>query len=214
MSRAGMMKRGREGSIMMETVIAIPLYFILLGGIMWIGDLMIARTKLVIADRYAVWNYGCRYEPGGYSGGMIHSRFFDASEFKQVSGVTTEKTEYDWSQKASGEVRLQMRMPDWTRFMFNAGSVMYDTGVPEEQVQLRGRSLGGGHTVVMRTKREAQPDYIRNRYGIPESGAVARRYRDIYNEKWPWGSDSPGGGGSSGDGQEYHRYGQYKHWSE
>ena len=186
MKKRESMKCGRDGSIMMETVIAIPIFMILLGGILWIGDLMVARQKLVMADRYSVWNYGCRYNPGGYDAGTIHQRFFDSSDYKKPTKVETDKKEYDWSLEAKGNVQLEMTMPDWTRFMFNAGSVMYGSGAPEETVKLVGRSLGGGHMVLMRTKAEADPGYIRNKYGINESGQVAKKWRDIYGEKWPY----------------------------
>lgn len=202
-----------SGSILMETIIAIPLFMILLGGIMWIGDLMVARQKLVIADRYAVWNYGCRYNPGGYDAGTIHQRFFDSSEYRQPSDVKTDREEFDWSLKALGEVRLKMKMPDWTRNMFNAGSIMYGSGVPDEESELVGRSLGGGHLVLMRTKAEADPGYIRNKYGVDESGQVATKWTDIYSEKWPF-NDADTFACEQLDGQEYRRHDQYVSWSK
>ena len=179
----------------METVIAIPLFMILLGGIMWIGDLMVTRQQLLIANRYVVWNYGCRYNPGGYDAATLHERFFDSSEYRKPKDVQTQKKDYDWSVEASGKVHLDMKMPDWTRFMFNAGSVMfgggdhgveYGAGAPEENVELNGRSQDGGQMILMRTQAEADPGYIRNKYGIPESGQVAKKWRDIYGEKWPY----------------------------
>lgn len=179
-------KGGRDGSVLLETIIAIPLYMIMLGGIMWIGDLMVTRQQLMIADRYAVWNYGNRHNPGGYDAGTIHARFFDSSEYHKPTKVETDKQEYDWSLEAKGIVQLNMQMPDWTRFMFNAGAVMFGTGAPEENMDMIGRSLGGGHKVLMRTKAESEPGYIRNRYGVPESGQVYVKWRDIYGEKWPY----------------------------
>ncbi len=176
----------QEGSVLLETVIAIPLFMILLGGIMWIGDLMVTRQQLVIADRYAVWNDGCRYQPGGIEPGTIHQRFFDSSEHRRPTKVETEKKEYDWSLEDQGIVQLKMNMPDWTRFMFNAGNIMFESGVPEEEMNLIGRSMGGGHVVLMRTKAEADSGYIRNRYGVDESGEVTKKWRDIYKEKWPY----------------------------
>ncbi len=170
----------------METVIAIPLFLIFLGGVMWLGDLMIARQKLMIADRYAVWNYGCRYQPGGFDADTIHQRFFDSSEYRRPTRVQTEKETFDWSLSAKGQVRLEMRMPEWTRNLFNAGAAIYKSGVPEESTELTGRSLNGSHAVLMRTEEKSSPDYIRNKYGIPESGKVSTKWKEIYNEKWPY----------------------------
>lgn len=171
---------------MLETVIVLPLYLILLGGIMWLGDLMVARQSLMIADRYVAWSYGSRYAPGHYDAGTLHDRFFNASDYKEVTSVPTSQEVRDWWLKATGQVKLKMRMPEWTRYMYNAGQVMHGTGEPEDDMELIGRSLSGGHTVLMRSKEEAEPAYIRNQYGIPESGQVYVKWRDIANEKWPY----------------------------
>ncbi len=55
---------GERGSVLMETVIAIPLYIVLIGGMFWLGDLLLAKHKLVTADRYAAWNAGNRHAGG------------------------------------------------------------------------------------------------------------------------------------------------------
>jgi len=177
---------GKSGSILMETIIAIPLYMILLGGIIWLGDLMVARQSLMIADRYVAWSYGSRYNPGQYDTGTLHDRFFDSSDFRKPTSAPTSRKVYDWCLEATGQVNLTMRMPDWTRFMFNAGQVMLGTGEPIDNLDLIGRSLSGGHTVLMRTKEEADPGYIRNQYGVTESGQVYVKWRDIAKEKWPY----------------------------
>ncbi|MEI6562768.1 MAG: hypothetical protein WCO42_00515 [bacterium] len=207
---------GKSGTILLETIIAIPLYMILLGGIMWLGDLMVARQKLVIADRYAVWNYGCRYNPGGFDAETIHQRFFDSSEYRNPSEVKTDKEDFDWCLAASGEVKLKMKMPDWTRSMFNARAIMADQtispGALDEEVDLVGRSLGGGHLVLMRTKSESEPGYIRNKYGVSESGQVTKYpWTDIYNEKWPFDSK---GSFSSVTPKGHERDSQYQTWSK
>lgn len=170
----------------METVIAIPLYLVMLGGIIWIGDLMLTRQKLVIADRYATWNYGSRHEPGEHDAGAIHQRFFDSSEYRRPTAVQKERQDFDWMLRARGQVKLTFRMPEWTLYMFNAAAVMYGAQLPAETWDLIGRSLGGKHAVLMRTKAEAQPSYIRNKYGIPESGEVARQWEEIADEAWPY----------------------------
>lgn len=169
----------------METVLVIPLFLAMIGGIFWIGDLMWTRQQLTIADRYTTWNYGCRYEPGGWDAGTIHARFFESSEFRRPTGVQVEKQPFDWSHRVRGQVRLTMKMPDWTRYMFNGVSVFYGGQAPEETMPMTGRSLDGRHAVVMRTKEKADPGYIRNKYGVPESGEVATQWKDIYGEKWP-----------------------------
>ena len=171
---------------MMETILVLPLYMILLGGILWIGDLMVARQSLVMADRYVAWSYGSRHNPGMFDSGTVHARFFEDSSVKTVTGTPTSHEDFDWIRKATGQAKLTMRMPDWTRFMFNAGQVMFGTGEPLDNLDLIGRSISGGHTVLMRTQAEADPGYIRNLYGVDNSGKVYVKWRDIAAEKWPY----------------------------
>jgi hypothetical protein len=178
----------------METVLAIPLYMIILGGLMWIGDLMVTRQQLVIADRYVAWNKGLRYSDKGQTdAATVHRLFFaeangSPSPYHRptASDGKIDKV-YDWSHQASGQVRLDMRMPEWTRYMFNAAQVMYESGVPlESATAMQGRDKPDQrHVVVMRTKEEAETSYIRNKYGVNPSGEVAKKWEEISDEKWP-----------------------------
>lgn len=179
----------------METVIAIPLYMILLGGILWLGDLLVTRQQLVIADRYVAWNKGMRYDDKGQTdAATVHRLFFAEangapSEYhRPVAGDGRIDAVYDWCHKASGQVRLDMRMPEWTRYLFNAGQVMYASGVPlESAAAMQGRDKPDQrHVVVMRTREEARPGYIRNRYGVSASAEVAKQWREIAGEGWPY----------------------------
>jgi hypothetical protein len=170
----------------METVLAIPLFLALIGGVMWVGDLMVTRQQCLIADRYAAWNYGCRHEPGGYDAGTIHARFFESSEYRRPQDVRTEKEVFKWTHGARAGVRLKMRMPEWTQYMFNGATVILGAEPIEPDVELTGRSFAGRHSVLMRTRDGAQPGYIRNRYDIPGCGEVAKKWRDLYQEPWPY----------------------------
>jgi hypothetical protein len=185
----------RGGSIMMETVLAIPLFMILLGGTFWIGELMIARQKLVICDRYIAWNKGLRYDDRGQiDSATVRRLFFTEPDgtvlqnHRVTSARGTIADSFDWSHAAEGQARLDVEMPDWTRFMFNAGRMMYSTGEPDPRaMNIQGRDKPDQkHVVVMRTKAEAEMSYIRNKYGVSESGEVASQWRDITDEKWPY----------------------------
>ncbi len=188
-------KRSQQGSILMETIIAIPLYMIVLGGILWIGDLMVARQQLVIADRYVAWNKGLRYDDKGQTdASTLHRLFFAEANgspsryHKPTQSDGKIDQVFDWSHAASGQVRLDMRMPEWTRYLFNAGQVMYESGVPIEQATaMQGRDKPDQrHVVLMRTKEEAKMSYIRNKYGVSNSEQVAKKWRPITEEKWPY----------------------------
>lgn len=179
----------------METVVVIPLFMIFIGGVMWLGDLMVTRQQLVIADRYVAWNTGLRYDDKGKTdASTIHKAFFteangDPSKYHTPSASNGKvEKDFDWSHAVSGQVKLRMKMPSWTRSMFNAGQVFYEAGVPLEQVStMFGRDTEDQqHVVLMRTKKEADPEYIRNKYGRKESGQVAKQWEKIADEKWPY----------------------------
>ncbi len=185
----------RSGSIMLETVIAIPLFMILLGGTFWIGELMIARQKLVICDRYIAWNKGLRYDDSGeIDAGTVHHLFFIEPDGtilnnqRVTSSSGTIAHNFDWSHASEGQAKLDIEMPNWTRFMFNAANVMYNTGEPDYQAfSIQGRDKADQkHLVVMRTEAEAKSEYIRNKYGVKESGEVAYQWEKIADEKWPY----------------------------
>ncbi len=185
----------RSGSILMETVLVIPLYMIMLGGIFWIGELMIARQKLVIADRYIAWNKGLRYDDKGQiDSGTIRKLYFSEpggaplENQRVTSSVGTIADTFDWSHAAEGQAKLDIEMPDWTRFMFNAGRAMYNSGEPDHKASgIQGRDKPDQkHLVVMRTKKEAEMSYIRNKYGVDNSGKVASQWKQITDEKWPY----------------------------
>ena len=49
-----------RGSVLMETILAIPLFIAFFSGIFVLGDLMLGRNRLTAADRFAVWLTGSR----------------------------------------------------------------------------------------------------------------------------------------------------------
>jgi hypothetical protein len=194
-TRVATSRRAEAGAVLMETVIAIPLYMILLGGIFWIGDLAITRMRLVAADRYVAWNKGLRYDDRGkVNASDIHELFLSdkygiKSQYHQpsVRASQIQKT-YDWSHMANGQVSARVQMPDWVYGMINAmrlhtgrGTWLSDTTV------VYGRErLGQRHVVLMRTPAGAQMSKIRNKYGVSASGEAADKWSDVANEKWPY----------------------------
>lgn len=187
-------RRNQRGAVLMETVIAIPLYLIMLGGIFWIGDLTVTRQQLLIADRYVAWNRGLRYaDKGAVDADTVHRLLFSdrfgipSTEHVPTASQASIDVDYDWSQGTSGQVTMRVSMPDWVQSMANLGQLTYNLSesVPGFTV-LRGRELANQrHVVLMRTEEEADPLYIRNKYGVAASGEVATRWKEIAGEKWP-----------------------------
>jgi len=175
----------------METVIVLPLFMALLGGIMWTGQLMYDKQKLVIADRYVAWNYGNRFAKN-YND--VQAKFFDQSTPDSVKSTDAKEiASSPWWHEVHGSVELSATMPVWTKGWFypsyyleQASKIGTGGGVPESVVALHGRDLAsgaaGGHTVIMRKAKE--PTDTRTVIPNPNSD-IGVDYNSIYSEKWP-----------------------------
>ena len=188
-------RRPKAGAVLLETILAIPLLIIMLGGIFWIGDLTLTRQQLMIADRYVAWNRGVRYDDRGQTdAGVIHQLFF-SDRFGIPSQYHTPilcsaaiQDEYDWSHVANGKVCMKVQMPDWVYSMIHAANIQFNRGDwMKNDVKVKGREqVSERHVILMRTKREAASDFIRNKYGVKNSGEISTKWNEIADEKWPY----------------------------
>ncbi len=111
------------GSVLMETVVALPLYFMLLGGIFWIGDLVLARQRTAIADRYLCWNRANAHVSSSFSlDGLsddIGERLFGSYVLDRIElgsyGLRVSPLSHSWSSSSFGVVTAKLQMPIWTR---------------------------------------------------------------------------------------------------
>lgn len=193
-------RSARQGAVLMETVLVIPLFMILLGGLSWIGDLMITRQKLLVADRYVAWNNGLRYpDKGPFGANDLHRLFFSdrnrvPSQYHapRVRSAAIED-DYEWSHASAGQATVRATMPAWVYSMINAAAIIYRQGnLLQNFLDLNGREQPGQrHVVLMRTRPkwlEGEP-HNRNRYGVEGSGRVAETWEQIADEAWPYEND-------------------------
>lgn len=54
----------RQGSVLMETVLVLPLLLLVLGGMLMMGDILHGRLHLLTIDRVAAWSPESRFETG------------------------------------------------------------------------------------------------------------------------------------------------------
>lgn len=71
--------RSREGSLLAETLLVLPLYLALLGGLFVVGDLLLARIRGGVLDRTAAWV--------GRQGGTVPPGMSLAAHHKVWEGV-------------------------------------------------------------------------------------------------------------------------------
>lgn len=184
--------RDESGSILMETVIVIPLFMLLIGGIMWSGQLMYDKQKLVIADRYVAWNCGNRYAKN-YND--VQDRFFLGSQNTKdvvqtidpkINGVSS-----PWWHEVHGSVALVSQVPSLTVGWFTMSeyvdAAVGGVGKLPSFLALHGRDLADGsagwHTVVMR--KNVTPDDTRSKSVNPDDSNLSIDPGAIYSEPWP-----------------------------
>ena len=222
--------KGSRGSILLETLLVLPLYLVVLGGMFWIGDIKLARQKLVAADRYAAWNAGNRHrlDKGGIENEMQTAFFLEAEVGDQdlVATVYEGGLSTGWSAPVGSTAVLRMRMPEWTRGWL-AGSPGWE-GVaglePSETVVGRSVPQQSRHAVLMRTRFGSRafrsPDWTARMladFGRPWDPHV-------WNEPWPAleelaampasGLLFPATGPPGPPGYEHERHPAYIEWSD
>ena len=110
--------RQRRGTVLMETLMVIPLYIAFLSGIYLLGDLALGRNRLSAADRFAVWFSGCRHTDKDDNAVQkaTSAVFFPAGEFAEgtkLQSFRSHKTKVDWYALVRGAAELKMVLPVW-----------------------------------------------------------------------------------------------------
>lgn len=148
------------GSVLMETVVALPLYLILLGGISWIGDLTLTRQKAAIADRYICWSRANAHASSGFSFDAVRTSLrnglFGSYSDDHVSiesfALRFSLVPNTWSSASAGVAAATLKMPSWTKGMLATQHVhgsQHVVSLPEEK-QLAGRVMQGqGNLIAM-----------------------------------------------------------------
>jgi len=185
-----------RGAILLETLIVMPVYLILIGGIMWVGDLMLAKQQAIIGDRYGAWNLGNMHRGGSAPvGDEIQDNFFPESAHPHQKSRLMPPKMFPWVRwwhAASATVSLRVRMPEWTKGWYSSASKVHLGENVSVRQRIKGRYPAGSwknHVVIMRTPRSKDPSfpgsYPRN-WSARDLAALARPWKKlVYDEPWP-----------------------------
>ena len=159
----------QRGSILMETLLVIPLYIAFFSGIYLLGDLGIGRARLTAADRFSVWTAGCRHEQKDDEAvkKKATNAFFPRGDFAEgtkIDSFRSGKTEVNWYALIQGAASLKIVLPVWAvQCRKGALRLMADIGTkPDEStwdnVSFRARDVeeSDTHSVLMRTEYEVR----------------------------------------------------------
>jgi len=185
----------KRGAILLETLIVLPVYLILIGGIMWIGDLMLAKQQTIIADRYGAWNLGNMHRgSAGPLGNELQDNFFPASAHPHQKAFLFPPKAIPWVRwwdAAYSTVFLQMKMPEWTKGWYSSASKVHLGENVPEVLGIQGRDAAGGknHVVIMRTDRgkdDSFPGSYPRNWSAKDLAGILRPWSWlVYNEPWP-----------------------------
>jgi hypothetical protein len=204
-----MLKRSennRRGSVLMETILVIPVLLVLLGGVLWLGQLQINRARLLAADRYMAWNLANRHrfpeeDPAGSDATMLRLELKTNGIFAGDWGEIEQEVLHSsvnsfgangFSHHAEGLVAMKVTAPKMVSSMFSATSIMdpEQGGVTNLSVS-RLDSLTNHFVVALR----AQANYVQaggSRFIVPVPGDAYSKgkeelrldYESVAAEPW------------------------------
>lgn len=212
-----------RGSILMETLICIPLYIAFLSGIFLLGDLGIGHSRLTAGDRFAVWLSGCRHDEKNDETVKKETSgaFFPEKEFARGTGIKSfqsRKTPVSWYAVVRGGAELKINLPVWAvQTRKGALRLFADIGEkPEEtlwdNVSFKAREIEekDTHTLLMRRDYDTRQKSARElAQGAP---LWFTEYRTAYIDKKGTPNDRPGSL-TVCTGTEYTRFSQFVTWS-
>lgn len=195
-------RQARDGSVLMETVIAIPLFLVLIGATLWMGELNLNRQRSLTADRYAAWNRGNRLGGADVSPDGVWQQVFNRDADAAVKRVRVRAKSSGWYSEVSATAHTKVSMPAWTHGMIRSG-VTWDVLPMTKQETITGRD--GPHLVLMRGGARDQDKADVNWLAVR------------FDNWWPGiGRRERGGdlGGRMTKQDSYDRFGQFVDWSD
>lgn len=187
--------KSSTGSVMMEFLLVMPIYFALFGGTFWIGELFIHRQKLLQLDRNASFHAGIRHDRGSLSVMSLGRYFFgDPAGFdsptltdaRQTRALKTDKDQYPWAMAVGGKATMRAPTPPWTKGWMKVETLWNSVLLTTTELQISTQPLTANNettynflsAALMRTKGSEQgyrswhPRQIADEGGIPVISAV------------------------------------------
>lgn len=158
-------KNGCRGTVLMETILVIPLFIVFFSGVTLLGDLMLGRNRLSAADRFAVWLSGSRQAEKADDAVKqeTSNRFFPSGEFAEgtkLESFRSHKKKVDWYSIVRGAAKLKLVLPVWAVGCRKGALQLFaaDGSGPDsnrwDDLQIPAREISGSdtHSVLMRSK--------------------------------------------------------------
>lgn len=204
--------KGDTGSVMMETVLVLPLYIAFFSGIFLIGDLQVCAGRLYSADRTVVTHNSNRYVSKTLSKDNLSQLVFKGSgkslaygDQTKIKSISVSSVNCEWSQIAVGNSDLTFTLPSWTIGWQKA--VNHIWGNKKANSKDKSTVSLDGYYVFMRRKDDSREDKNGGTYGR------GLKWYSTYGKPFLPGTALAGLSGVSSMG-DYNRFSQYVLWSD
>ena len=210
--------RAEGGSILMETLLTIPLFIAFFSGIFVLGEMELGRNRLTAADRCALWFRGCRFAGADDEQAKEESSqvFFKDGAFAESTRLGTFRSEQNsarWYALFRGTAELKLELPVWASgTRKGAIELLGGEGLEKDKwddLSFKARETDDPtHSVLMRLE-------CRDRDKTPQelSGTWMNEYRTPYLSRGGSLSDVPNGPGSTCAASSFSRLSQFETWS-
>ena len=211
--------RAERGSILMETILTIPLFIAFFSGIFVLGEMELGRNRLTAADRCALWYRACRWADADDDSAKdeISQALFEDGAFAdktKLAKFRSRQNSANWYGLFRGTAELTLELPVWA-----AGtrkSVIELLGGEDldknkwDDLSFKARETGSDptHSVLMRrdySEREKKPQVL--------SSTWMNEYRTPYLTREGGLSDIPDSPGNAYPASSYTRLSQFENWS-
>lgn len=132
-----------SGTVLMEWVVMLPIYFSLMGGCFLLGEIIVNRIRLQIGDHAVTWLVGDRMgqqniTPEGAMSYLFSEKFDGNGKFRVDRGTDSEAMNH-FATIYRGGVKFDLALPDWILGPLDHGNIMAEES--SHYIDAEGRSF-------------------------------------------------------------------------
>lgn len=184
----------------METVLVLPVLMVLLGGVMWLGQLQLNRARLLAADRFTSWNLANRHQqpvPNAHRANHFRTHLQTPPGDRHIfisdviSGERVHNSGTDFQHRPRGfwhgvadRVSLDVEVPGIVSAMMSAVDIHRQAPVGGE-MRVEGMSSSRRHFVLARQANSRYAAAGGTRFVVPDvDSALGLNWEAVRDEPW------------------------------
>lgn len=129
--------RKRRGSVLMEFVIVAPLYFLLLGGMFYVGEFLLNRIRINVGDNFLTWSVATRLKPAempitGYLEDWLFSETLEKARLTVDLSSNSSEVNQFCGLFMGGIDRVEVGIPAWATGMLTMHKILSGQSLSED----------------------------------------------------------------------------------